>query len=81
MERFFQEIWVAKFPWAELVLGEDNKLHHVKCIFVVVKCCESNWCQNWMASISRMGGKNVFTIFQGKKLVSLSKLYHPTSKN
>jgi hypothetical protein len=35
MERFFQEIWVAKFPRAELVLGEDNKLHHVKCIFAL----------------------------------------------
>jgi hypothetical protein len=49
-------------------------------ICIVVKFCESYWWQNWMASISTMGEKNVFAIFQGKELVSLSKLYHPTSK-
>jgi len=49
-------------------------------IYTVVKCCESYWCQNWMASICRMGERNVFIVFQSKELVSLFKHYHPTSK-
>jgi hypothetical protein len=27
----FQDTWTTKFPWVELVIGEDNKLHHVWC--------------------------------------------------
>jgi len=27
-------------------------------VCTMVKCCESYWCQNWMASICRMGEKN-----------------------
>ncbi len=27
--RNFQDTWAAKFPWVELVIGEDCKLHHV----------------------------------------------------
>jgi hypothetical protein len=34
-----------------------------------------------MASISRMGERNVFIVFQGKEFMSVSKLCHPTSKN
>jgi hypothetical protein len=29
--RKFQDKWVAKFPWAELFVGEHGNLHIVKC--------------------------------------------------
>ncbi len=29
--RNFQDTWATKLPWAKLVIGEDNKLHHVRC--------------------------------------------------
>jgi hypothetical protein len=30
--RVFQDIWVAKLPWAESILGADGKVHQVRCL-------------------------------------------------
>jgi hypothetical protein len=35
-EKLFQNTWVNKFLWVELVLGENDKLHHVRCKFCIV---------------------------------------------
>jgi hypothetical protein len=26
-----QDTWDAKFPWVKPIIGEDGKIHHVKC--------------------------------------------------
>lgn len=31
LRRHYQEIWVAKLPWAEAIVGEDGSLTQVKC--------------------------------------------------
>jgi hypothetical protein len=33
--RNFQDTWTTKFPWVELVMGENNKLHHVRFKFCI----------------------------------------------
>jgi hypothetical protein len=30
--RVYQDIWAAKLPWAESVLGNDGKVHQVRCL-------------------------------------------------
>ncbi len=31
VQRHFQDTWATKFPWAEVVMGEDGRMHHVRC--------------------------------------------------
>jgi hypothetical protein len=28
---FLGLFWAAKFPWADVIMGEDGKMHHVWC--------------------------------------------------
>jgi hypothetical protein len=30
--RVYQDIWATKLPWAESVLGNDGKVHQVRCL-------------------------------------------------
>jgi hypothetical protein len=30
--RVFQDIWAAKLPWAKSVLGNDGRVHQVRCL-------------------------------------------------